>query len=328
MTISAEDPRYVQQYEDALRVARMYYHLGLTTTEIARQLGITRPTVSRLLTWARGNGLIEYRIHDYQNIRLELEREIEAMYGLREVKVVPVQPDAPIDQQTNAVASFTAHFLSGLIGSSTVLAVAWGATVSKIAGNLTPRPEPGMSVVQLTGSGNNNAGHGVTDATRTISQFARNWHGQGYLLPIPAYFDNPSTKEAMYEERVVRRVKDVAARADIALFSIGVPNANSYIYRAGYVRDTELQRLRKNGVVGDIATVFFRADGSYEDIEMNKRSTGPDLRSLAEHPYSICVVAGRNKVGALQGALRGGFMNTLIIDEGTAVELVGNAAPR
>lgn len=322
MNTQADDTRVQQQYEDALRVARMYYHLGLTTTEIARQLGITRPTVSRLLTWARNNGLVEYRIHDYKNVRLTLEREIEAAYGLREVKVVPVPPDAPIDQQTDAVAQFTAHFLTGLIGNSTVLAVAWGATVSKVGGYLTPRPEPGMSVVQLTGSGNNNAGHGVTDATRTISQFARNWHGQGYLLPIPAYFDNPATKEAMYEERVVRRVKDVAARADIALFSIGVPNANSYIYRAGYVSDTELQSLRADGVVGDIATVFFREDGSYEDIAMNKRSTGPDLLGLATHPYSICVVAGRNKVQALRGALRGKFMNTLIIDEGTATELM------
>lgn len=315
------DEREAAISRDALRVARMYYQLDLNTTEIAGQLGITRPAVSRLLTWARNNGLVEYRINDHSQVRLTLERDLEERWGLREVKVVPVPPDAPIHDQVEAVTRFAANHINGLIGAGTVLAVAWGATVSAIAARLTPRPEPGMNVVQLTGSGNNNSGHGVTDATRTIAQFARNWHGHGHLLPIPAYFDDPATKEAMYRERVVQRVRELSTRADIVLFSIGVPDANSYIYRAGYVEDSELQDLRAQGVVGDIATVFFRADGSYRDIGMNRRSTGPDLKSLKNHPYSICVLAGRNKLAALRGALRGGFMNTLILDEGTALQL-------
>src|SRR5690625_1492444 len=320
-TKAPADERQAALAEDALRVARMYYQLDLNTTEIAAQLGLTRPAVSRLLGWARGNGLVEFRINDHSQVRLTLERELEERWGLREVKVVPVHPDAPIGEQVQAVTRFAAGFVGGLIGAGSVLAVAWGATVSQVASNLTPRPEPGMNVVQLTGSGNNNSGHGVTDATRTISQFARNWHGHGHLLPIPAYFDDPDTKEAMYRERVVQRVRELSSRADIVLFSIGVPDANSYIYRAGYVEGSELQDLRAQGVVGDIATVFFRADGSYRDIGMNSRSTGPDLKSLKTHPYSICVLAGRNKLAALRGALRGGFMNTLILDEGTALQL-------
>ncbi|HLR45534.1 MAG TPA: sugar-binding transcriptional regulator [Deinococcales bacterium] len=315
------DGRQAALAGDALKVARMYYLLDLTTTEIAEQLGLTRPAVSRLLTWARSNGLVEYRINDHAQVRLGLEQALEERWGLREVKVVPVHPDAPIAEQTQAVTQYAANHLSGLIGAGTVLAVAWGATVSQVAASLTPRPEPGMNVVQLTGSGNNNSGHGVTDATRIISQFARNWHGHGHLLPIPAYFDDPATKEAMYRERVVRRVRNLASRADIVLFSIGVPDANSYIYRAGYIESSELQDLRGEGVVGDIATVFFREDGSYADIGMNSRSTGPDLKSLRNHPYSICVLAGRNKLPALRGALRGGFLNTLILDEGTALRL-------
>ena len=30
-------------FEDALKVARMYYHLDMTTTRIASQLGMARP---------------------------------------------------------------------------------------------------------------------------------------------------------------------------------------------------------------------------------------------------------------------------------------------
>ena len=314
--------RTASQFEDALRVARMYYHLDLTTTEIAAQLGLSRPTVSRLLTWARDNGLVEFKILDHSQMQLQLEQEIEERFGIREVKVVPSHPDSSYSEQLAAVTSFTARYLNGLVGASTTLAIAWGATTAMVAGKLTPKPQPGINVVQLTGSGNNNGGHGVTDAARIIAQFARNYHGNGHLLPIPAYFDDPATKDAMYRERVIRRVRDLSGRADIVLFSIGTPDANSYIYQAGYVEDHELTALRAGGVVGDIATVFFRADGTYQDIDLNRRSTGPELSKLGQHPYSICVIAGANKLEALRGALKGRFMNTLIIDDGTARRLM------
>jgi DNA-binding transcriptional regulator LsrR (DeoR family) len=311
---------------DALRVARMYYHLNLTTTEISVQLGLARPTVSRLLTWARNNGLVEFRILDHSELQLDLETHLEQRFGLREVKVVPSHPDSSSSEQLQAVTRFTAHYLNSIIAAQSTLAIAWGATISQIAAQLLPKPLPGVNVVQLTGSGNNNGGHGVTDAANIISTFAHNYHANGHLLPIPAYFDDSATKEAMFRERVVQRVRNLSSKADIVLFSIGTPDANSYIYRAGYVEDAELTALRSAGVAGDIATVFFRADGSYRDIALNERSTGPDLASLREHPYSVCVVAGTSKLAALQGALQGGFMNTLIIDEGTAQRLAATAA--
>lgn len=323
--LPAERSPQVGTFEDALKVARMYYHLDMTTTRIAAQLGMARPTVSRLLTWARNNGLVEFQILDHSQRQLQLETELEERFRIREVKVVPSHPDSSANEQMAAVSKFTAHYLNGLVGARATIAIAWGATVSQVAASLTPKPLPGINVVQLTGSGNNNGGHGVTDAARIIGLFAENYHGNGHLLPIPAYFDDPATKDAMYRERVVKRVRDLASRADIVLYSIGTPDANSYIYRAGYVEDAELAALREEGVVGDIATVFFRADGSYEDVAMNKRSTGPDLASLRNHPYSVCVVAGANKLPALRGALAGRFMNTLVIDEGTAVRLAREA---
>ncbi len=315
-----------ETFDDALKVARMYYHLDLTTTEIAAQLGLARPTVSRLLTWARNNGLVEFRIVDHREFQLKLEADLEERFGLRDVKVVPTHPDATIGEQQHAVASFTAHYLNSIVGESSTIAIAWGATTANIAARLIPKPLPGVNVVQLTGSGNNDGGHGLTEAANIIGLFAANYRANGHLLPMPAYFDDPATKEAMFRERVVQRVSNLAAEADIVLYSIGTPDAKSYIYQAGYVADAELTALRKNGVVGDIATVFFRADGTWQDIPLNRRSTGPDLGGLKRHPYALCVVAGASKLAALQGALKGGFMNTLIIDEGTARRLLATAA--
>jgi len=303
-------------FEDALKVARMYYHLDLTTADIGLQLGVARPTVSRLLSWARSHGLVEFRVLDHRQRQLRLEAQLERAYAIGEVKVVPAHPDTTVDERQDLVTRFAAHYLNGLLGPGMTVSIAWGATVSLLAQRLIPKPLTGVDVVQLNGSGN--SGQGITYAADIIAAFAENFGARAHLLPVPAYFDDPRTKEAMFRERAISRVRDLAERADVALFSIGVPDADSYIYRAGYVEREDLAALLQQGAVGDIATVFFRADGSYLDLAMNQRSSGPDLIALGARKASVCIVAGEKKAAAVRAALTGGFVNTLIVDEPTA----------
>ena len=309
-----------KQFDDALRVARMYYHLGLTTTEIAKQLGVARPTISRQLSWARSHGLVEFKIVDHRERQLALETRLERIFGVDDVKIVPQHPDSTVAARQQAVAAFTAHLLNGLVTAGSTISLAWGATISLLAAKLIPKPLPHIDVVQMNGSGN--SGLGITYAADIVSAFAENYDARAHLLPIPAYFDDPVTKAAMFEERAIARTRDLAAAADIALFSIGVPDADSYVYKAGYVEQDELDSLRRQGVVGDIATMFFRADGSHDDIALNSRSSGPPLASLAKHRHAVCLVAGDDKIEGVRGALRGRFFNTLVIDEPSADALL------
>lgn len=313
-------------FEDALKVARMYYHLGLATTEIAKQLGIARPTISRLLSWARSHGLVEFKILDHRQRQLALETRVEQAFDIGEVKIVPSRPDAPIAERQRQVAAFTAHYLNDLVTPGSTIALAWGSTLSLLADKLIPKPLADLDVVQMNGSGN--SGLGITYAADIVAAFASNYAARAHLMPIPAYFDEPATKDAMFRERAIQRTKTLAAAADVAIFSIGVPDADSYVYKAGYVEDGELAALRADGVVGDIATVFFRSDGSYHDIAMNGRSSGPDLASLAGHQHSVCLVAGEKKLDGVKGALRGRFLNTLVIDEPTAEALMATEGER
>ncbi len=79
-----------------------------------------------------------------------------------------------------------------------------------------------------------------------------------------------------------------------------------HVYTAGYLEPDEAEALRRDGVVGDIATVFFRSDGSYRGIELNERASGPRLDLFEKVARRVCIVAGTAKLPALEGALRGG----------------------
>ena len=162
-------------------------------------------------------------------------------------------------------------------------------------------------MVQLNGAANTRTS-GIEYASDLISSFGSAFDAAVHHFPVPAFFDFPDTKAAMWRERSVRRVLDVQRRADIALFSVGavagaVP---SHVYSAGYLDDADIEMLHREGVVGDVCTVFLRADGSYADVALNARATGPTPAELHRVPRRVCVVAGDNKVVPLLAALRCG----------------------
>ena len=98
---------------------------------------------------------------------------------------------------------------------------------------------------------------------------------------------------------------------------VWIPN-NEVLKRDG-VRDTpDAARTYLHGIVGDVATVFYRADGSSDGIALNQRASGPDLAMLRRASRRVCVVSGVSKVQSLLGALAAGVVTDLICDEGTA----------
>jgi DNA-binding transcriptional regulator LsrR (DeoR family) len=111
---------------------------------------------------------------------------------------------------------------------------------------------------------------------------------------------------------------------DVALFGLGASNSEvpSQVYTAGYLSPDDQKSLNEGGIVGDIATVFYRADGSSDGISINNRSTGPSLDVIRAVPRKICVIAGPSRLPSLKGALAGKYISDLIIDDGTAAALL------
>ncbi|UBV45005.1 sugar-binding transcriptional regulator (plasmid) [Deinococcus taeanensis] len=319
MTDSTTDDTAAQ----AVQVARLYYHQGLTTDAIARELGLSRPKVSRLLTLARRTGLVEIRIHDPQAQPQSLEAQLSARYPFLRPQVVRVPPGSPENIWLDRVAVAAARLLEQLLRPGQTVGLAWGTTLDAVSRALTPRPITNLQVVQLNGSANalDFMSGFVTD---TITRFAANYGARAHLFPVPTFFDDPATREAMWRERSVRHVLDLQARADVLLYSVGAAAAlvPSHVYAAGYLDETDEAQLRAQGVAGDIATVFFRADGSFHGLPINARSSGPDLALTRQVTHAVCVVSGLGKVQALRAALAGELMNTLVVDEVTARALL------
>lgn len=305
-------------YEAAAR----YYLQDEPMADIAERLGVSRSTVSRLLRTARETGTVQISVRPRVGPSSALARTIEGAFGVT-AHVVGVHQETTEVEVLDRVAHTAGRMISGWMEPGAVLGLAWGTTLSAVVRHLVPRRVPGAVVVQLNGAANP-VTTGIPYAGSIISAAATAFDARVHHFPVPAFFDYPATKEAMWRERSIRHVLDVQRRADMVVFGAGAMSGPlaSHVYKAGYLSRSDLDALRAEGVVGDICTVMLRADGSYSDIELNARATGPTPAELKRLGRRVCVAAGTAKVAPVLAALRTGAVTDLVIDEITALALL------
>ena len=209
--------------------------------------------------------------------------------------------------------------VSGKNVLSATLQEYWQGTAAAVVDHLVPRPARGSIAVQLNGAAIASTS-GVPYAGSLMEAFGRAFGASVHYFAVPAFFDYAATREALWQERSIAAVREIQQRADIALFGIGSLTAKnpSMVYSGGYLSAEELDSLRREGVVGDICTVLLRADGSWKDLEINSRASGPTPTDLRKIPRRIGVVSGSDKVVATVAALRAGLITDLVVDEDTA----------
>ena len=128
----------------------------------------------------------------------------------------------------------------------------------------------------------------------------------------------------LWRERSVQKNLHAQQNVDLAIFGVGAFGGPipSHVYSGGYFDAQEQRQLRELGVVGDMCTILLREDGSWADLELNKRASGPTPKELARIPRRICVASGTHRVRALRGALRTGAITDLVLDDALARALM------
>ncbi len=306
-------------HDDDLYEAATRYHVqGETMDAIARTLGTSRSTVSRLLSRAREEGIVRISVAPRQGAQSELARALAEPFGIA-VHLVAVGASARPAARLSRVARHAAAVLADAVADHATIGVGWGVTLTEIAHHVEARPLVGATLVPLMGSANPrdpDSPH-VGVLLQTLGEA---FDARVVQFPVPAFFDYAETRDAMWRERSVRYVLDLRARLDVAVFGVGSLRASipSHVYTAGFLDEREVAELDAAGVVGDVCTVLLREDGSYADVEVNRRSTGLLPPDLARIPRRLCVVADPLRAPVLVGALRAGCVTDLVCDDVTA----------
>lgn len=302
----------IERLKLMIQVAQMYYQYEQTQQDIAAKLCISRPTVSRLLTQAQEEGIVQITIHNPLGYCSQLEEIFRKQFNLKEVIISPRLSENP----TESLAEVAANYLYRVLKDNDTIGVAWGKTLQQLAHSLKPKNLTGIRVVQMKG-GMGLSGSNI-HASQIVEGFSNAFRGKSFFLPVPAIVDTCNVKKTFMSDSSLRRTMQVAEEINVGVFSIGALHSTAAQIEAGYLTVGEMNSLQVKGAVGDICSRFFTIEGKIADLSLDERTIGLDLAHLCRMEYAIAVAGGKEKASGILGALRGGFINVLITDEETA----------
>ncbi|QJD81844.1 sugar-binding transcriptional regulator [Cohnella herbarum] len=307
-----------------IEAAKLYYQLDYSQNEIADALGVSRPTVSRLLQQAKTEGIVTIEIKDPTEDVEVLRSLLKERFRLKNV-VVAFTPTYDEIVVKKYIGQAAASYVTELAKDGDTIGASWGSTMYQVALQLKEKSLSNSFVVQLNG--------GVSDADVHISPseivhlFGKAFNVTPYFMYLPAIVDHILVKQSMLTDRHIRRVMDMGKNANIAVFTAGSPTPDSVLINSNYLRDDELEDI-KTKAVGDICSRYFDCNGEICLQSLDERTVGIELADLRSKEHSILVAGGPSKVNAIFGALRGRYANTLVTDQITAKALLKKNEPQ
>ena len=298
-----------------VRVAWEYFMNQTSQAVIAQQLGVSRPTISRLIQKARTMGIVRISIDSQFGVCIRLEDEFRRRLQL----VTQIVPQGFANREIGSIlGEAAASYINQHIRTVSRIAVGWGRTISHIAQSayLNPQDRTGGEVVEMVGAFSSSGDKLAT--LRVAGNLAQAYGMTAYALNAPAIAPDAETCNLLKNHEQIREVLEKACTADLAVASLGTVDETSTLYTMGLVTSEDLYRLRMLGAVGEILGRFFNREGRPVNSQLDDRLVGITLEQLRRIPVVMIVAGGSEKVYALLGAIRGGLMNHLVTDENTA----------
>lgn len=292
-------------------VAKLHYESDMSQVDIAKRMGVSTATISRLLRQAREQGIVRIEVREFEETEDLSERLVEAL-GLEKAAVIDVPPAS--------VPAALADPLGGLLKESglkagSVLAVGWGRAIREVMQVGLPQI-PGVLVVPATGGMQQHAAHfQVHEFVRLAAQ-----HTGGIPRFIHApYLPSAETRPALLADPTIRENVALWDRIDVAVVGVGLPHTTATTEESAA---TSSER-RLTDAAGDVIRHYFTASGAVIPWEGEGRMIAVSVEQLRRVPLVIGVAAGGAKAAAIVGAVRAGFVRALVTDSRTALAILG-----
>jgi deoxyribonucleoside regulator len=311
MSASGHDRRLV------LKVSQLFYRDGLSQTEIADRLRLSRFQVARLLRVALEDGYVTVKILEPERWHSGLERQLEQRFGLRAAIVVDAEESGDAETRLRA-ADAAGRYLEDVLADGDVLGISLGRTIQAVVDQLPDRIDKRVEVVQLIGGSSRVA----TELNSMIltAGLARRFRSAPHLLFAPAAVAAGSVRRALLEDSEIKETFSLFGQLTIALLGIGslAQGESSRLLYGGLIDDASRTGLLAQGAVGDVLSYVYNSGGAILNNAAGDRMIAISPEQLLAVPHRIAVATGKVKATAITGALAGGLVNVLVTDSQAA----------
>ncbi|RWO30684.1 MAG: MarR family transcriptional regulator [Mesorhizobium sp.] len=297
-------------------VAKLHYEADMSQVDIARRLGVSTATISRLLQRARAEGIVRIEVLDLATPEGITTQLAEAL-GLRDAAVI----ETPSAGALAALAAPLGALLkqAGLTAGS-VVAIGWGRAIRQVIQAGLPRI-PGVLTVAATGGMQQQAAH--FQINEFVRLAAEELGGTPHFIHAP-YLPSSELREVFLGDAAIRDSVALWDRTDVAIVGIGLPHAiNPPEASAATLSEQALFHA-----AGDVIRHYFDAEGTLIPWEGEGRMIAMSPAQLRAVPLVIGVAASPEKAKAVIGAVRARLINALVADTKTAQAILEALLPR
>lgn len=296
-------------------VAKMHYEAEMSQVDIARRLGVSTATISRLLQRARAEGIVRIEVLDLATPEIITTQLIDGL-GLRTAAVV----ETPAAGALAALAAPLGALLrQAELAAGSVVAIGWGRAIREVIRAGLPRI-PGVLTVAATGGMQQQAAH--FQINEFVRLAAEEFGGTPHFIHAP-YLPSTELREVFLSDAAIADSVALWDRTDVAIVGIGLPHAiNPPEASAATLSEQALFHA-----AGDVIRHYFDADGTLIPWEGESRMIAMSPAQLRAVPLVIGVAALPEKASAIIGAVRAKLINALITDTKTAQAIL-DALPR
>src|SRR5262249_43555858 len=266
------------ELRQAVECLELYYRQGQAQKDIAKTLGISAATVSRLLKRAFDEGLVRVEL-DLPRTQ-ELEMALVQRFRLPEAVVVAGGGRGDIGEELGMAA---AAYFEKIAAHGQKIGLSCGFTLYHTIHALRERRFRDLVLYPLSGESTLKLVDLFPNTLVGMMAAKYRPHVTAYALPVqhlvsPAQIDRE--RRRVLRDREVRQIYDTACSVDIALAGIGmIAEQTPGFCSLAEAYGVSVKRLRQLGVVGEINYQPFDGTGRIVDH--------PELRPLTRRGLSV-----------------------------------------
>lgn len=269
---------------------------------------------------------------DYLPQRQDLSEQVKRAFGLKEVIVVPTLRDSerPIGYGTFLLGEAARNYFRANVYEGMQVGLTGGYSISRLVYSLRRGDCRSIDVYPLAENPVTEAvSLGANSLVGTLAYRHYGYRVRGHMLAYSSPMDWAEAKD--YRRftptlRILAKAKSV----DIVFMGLGIfGRRRAPIDWLGYLLDTRgtgLEKLEDRDIVGDILYHLVDGKGNMVVPEISNLicSIGlTDLQALVQMNVPVVAIASRSEKAAItRAAIRGKFINVLIIDDALAKTLL------
>lgn len=298
-----------KEFQRLIKVSQLYYEENRTQAEIAREMNISRPSVSNVLNKARKEGIIKIDILSYLRTTRGMSHELCQRFNLTSCQVV-ANPDDLHQEAANVLLDF--------LSRSRILGLGWGYNTKKIIDLFPHQIEQkilGGTICPLIGA--TTAPQYGYHPNELVKELSQKTGFEAKYLNSPAFTTTEQEQKLYIESDNYKQIFECWKKTTTALITLGsfpsVPDHGS-VFRFG-------KKLIEEKAVGNMLSYFFNPQGEFIKGDDDFAIQIP-LYNLSRIKNVIGFVPQEANFSAATSGLKTGFIKHLVISEQIASEII------